>query len=282
MIKNLFHRPIAVSAILLFFAIIGAGLWAAAQLPPDRQIATHFTADGTPNGWMTPLKALSTIPALTIVTAGIITLLHWRLNRSRPIAATQQSADLLIFATLLVMATVQCVIIANALSFGWDHNRILALGLGATWLLMGNVMGKLRPNPVAGIRTPWTLADDEIWDKTHRFGGWAFVLAGFVTLSGAMSQRHLPLLAWSLPAFVAGGLSVARSWQLWRELHPGESLPQTRRVTTSLVMLMLAPLPLLIVAAQKLGWIAAPWSTRMLLGSVMLIVIAAAFRSADR
>lgn len=46
------------------------------------------------------------------------------------------------------------------------------------FLVIGNVMGKLRPNYTVGIRTPWTLANDRVWDQTHRFGGKTFVFAG--------------------------------------------------------------------------------------------------------
>jgi uncharacterized membrane protein len=281
MIARFLVRPIAVSAVLLFIAMLGAGLWAVANLPPGQLIASHFGSDGMANGWMTPVKALLLFPTGIVLLGAILVLVYGRINRARPIAAIGQAVDILIFAFILVLATVQIVLIANAFGMGWDRSRIMALGLGVCFLLIGNVLGKLRRNPVAGIRTPWTMADDEVWDKTHRFGGWAFVVAGLATLSTVITLHHLPFVALTLPIFAAGGLSVLRSYQLWRDLHPGESLAKTRSITATKVVFALVPVPLLIVLAQKLGWITPHLTVRLLLASVVVIVIAAAFRNVD-
>jgi uncharacterized membrane protein len=54
---------------------------------------------------------------------------------------------------------------------------------------MGNVLGKVRKNFYIGIRVPWTLASDRVWNDTHRLGAWVMVIAsviGFViTVAGA-------------------------------------------------------------------------------------------------
>ncbi|MDP4157052.1 MAG: SdpI family protein, partial [Bacillota bacterium] len=47
----------------------------------------------------------------------------------------------------------------------------------------GNFMTQLRHNYFFGIRTPWTLASEYVWKKTHRFGGYVFVVIGLVPLS---------------------------------------------------------------------------------------------------
>jgi len=52
--------------------------------------------------------------------------------------------------------------------------------------LLGNFLGKVTKNFFAGIRTPWTLAIDEVWLRTHRLGGKLFVLAGAVMVIGGL------------------------------------------------------------------------------------------------
>ena len=47
-------------------------------------------------------------------------------------------------------------------------------------LYIGNYLGKLRRNFWAGIRTPWTLLNDTVWERTHRFAGWLFVGTGAI------------------------------------------------------------------------------------------------------
>jgi uncharacterized membrane protein len=59
------------------------------------------------------------------------------------------------------------------------------LAMGALFIVLGNFMGKIRPNWFVGVRTPWTLSSKLSWDKTHRLAGWLFVLMGalFVLLA---------------------------------------------------------------------------------------------------
>ena len=48
--------------------------------------------------------------------------------------------------------------------------------------VIGNVLGKARPNWFGGIRTPWTLSSDRSWDVTHRWAGRLFMLAGLASV----------------------------------------------------------------------------------------------------
>lgn len=54
------------------------------------------------------------------------------------------------------------------------------VGIGVMFLIMGNYMGKVRQNYFVGIKTPWTIDNEDVWNKTHRFGGWCFVIAALI------------------------------------------------------------------------------------------------------
>jgi uncharacterized membrane protein len=58
--------------------------------------------------------------------------------------------------------------------------QIFIAGMFLFFGLMGNVIGKVRKNFYIGIRVPWTLASDRVWNDTHRIAGWLWVAAGFV------------------------------------------------------------------------------------------------------
>jgi uncharacterized membrane protein len=60
------------------------------------------------------------------------------------------------------------------------------VGMGAMFIIMGNYMGKIRQNYFVGIKTPWTLDNEEVWNKTHRLGGWCFVIAGLLFILQAV------------------------------------------------------------------------------------------------
>jgi uncharacterized membrane protein len=107
----------------------------------------------------------------------------------------------------IVMLTVQglmmvlslCALLAGA----GHHLRISVIGItvvGVVLMVLGNYMGKLRQNFFAGIRTPWTLASDAVWERTHRLAGWVFVLAGVVMVAAALAGA---MSGWLLAVIVA-------------------------------------------------------------------------------
>ena len=63
-----------------------------------------------------------------------------------------------------------------------DVNRFVSIGIGALLVVLGNIMPKMRRNALFGLRTKWSMANDNIWQKSQRFGGIASVIAGFIMI----------------------------------------------------------------------------------------------------
>jgi uncharacterized membrane protein len=98
------------------------------------------------------------------------------------------------------------------------HTFVLpAVGLLLT--VIGNYLGKVQRNFFLGIRTPWTLADDEVWLRTHRLGGKLLVGAGLLTLvlSFVSGVPHSLLLGVSL---LAALVPCVYSLVLYPKLYP--------------------------------------------------------------
>lgn len=66
----------------------------------------------------------------------------------------------------------------------------LFFGMGALFVMLGNYLPKIRQNYFIGLKFPWTLADEENWNKTHRFGSWCFVGLGLLFCLEAWLQWH--------------------------------------------------------------------------------------------
>jgi uncharacterized membrane protein len=89
--------------------------------------------------------------------------------------------------------------------------------VGLLLVILGNFMGKLTRNFFIGIRTPWTIASEEVWLRTHRLGGKLFVVAGLVLFFSSLLGG-----GW-IPAAVAIGaaalISVVYSYLLYRRIE---------------------------------------------------------------
>lgn len=59
---------------------------------------------------------------------------------------------------------------------------VISIGVSLMLIVLGNMMGKIKHNYFMGIKTPWTLADPDVWNKTHRVGGIMWVVIGILAL----------------------------------------------------------------------------------------------------
>ena len=85
------------------------------------------------------------------------------------------------------------------------------------FVVLGNVLPRARPNWLFGIRTPWTLTNDRVWERTHRLGGMLFVIAGIILLvSGfAAPSIMLPMIVGTV--VLASIIPVAYSYFVWKQ-----------------------------------------------------------------
>jgi uncharacterized membrane protein len=89
---------------------------------------------------------------------------------------------ILISVTGLLLVT-ESTLVARAFDAAYNVMRPVAMATGVLLLAVGNYLGKARQNAVVGIKTPWTLADSRVWDKTHRFTGRAMFGGGLVLIA---------------------------------------------------------------------------------------------------
>ncbi len=89
------------------------------------------------------------------------------------------------------MSIVAILVLMEARGLDVRINEMIISGIGLLFVIIGNYLGRVRKNFFIGIRTPWTLASDEVWNRTHRIGGKLFILSGVIIWIGAILR--LPL-----------------------------------------------------------------------------------------
>lgn len=85
----------------------------------------------------------------------------------------------------------------SGLGYNIEIGTWIPVFVGLLFIILGNYMGKIKPNWFMGIRTPWTLSSEEVWNKTHRFGGKAFIIGGVL-----MVFMSLIPVAYKIPIFI--------------------------------------------------------------------------------
>jgi len=170
-------RKTALAAgLALVAASVAISLWAYPHVPA--RVPSHWDVAGNVNGYSPRWLAMTLVPAIAAFVWFLMLVLPaisprgFRLDRS---ASAFYESVLAIVATLVLLHAV----VARAQAAG--ATPPLAAGLiliGALFVVLGNLMGKLQKNFFIGIRTPWTLASDEVWLKTNRLTGRLMVACG--------------------------------------------------------------------------------------------------------
>ena len=153
---------------------------------PDR-FPVHWNARGEVNGYAGKSFGIIMPAVLNLGLALLLAALP-RLDpkMNRHDAETKISVGRIFKLMRLVLtgflSAVILAICANALQHHFDMNRFILGAVGLLFLVLGNFMGKLRPNYIMGIRTPWTLESRTVWLKTHRLAGFLMVAGGVILL----------------------------------------------------------------------------------------------------
>lgn len=168
--------------------------WSALLWPsaPDT-LPVHWDLSGNVDRTGGKLEGLFVMPTVAL---GVYLLLRFlpRLDPARANYPSFAGAYTTIRSTVLVMlAVVDLAVLLPLAGVEVDQAAAMRLIVGGFLVGLGAVMGKIRPNWFVGIRTPWTLASKESWVKTHRVGGWTFILAGLVFI-GSLAVPATPAI----------------------------------------------------------------------------------------
>jgi uncharacterized membrane protein len=199
---------------------IGGLLLLAAYLVPQipDPMPVRWNSDEIAVGFSSRLVGLTMALGLPMVAFVLLKYLPRISPRGFRIDRFQHVYDIVVMASTLTLVVTSAMTILIAAGRDVPVGALRSVVLGSLFLVLGNYLGKFRRNFFAGIRTPWTLASEEVWARTHRVGGWLFVMAGLAVLATAIRPRlFLPVvLAATLGASI---VSVVYSLILYWRLH---------------------------------------------------------------
>lgn len=179
MLRKNKNTLIITSILTVLPILIGLILWN--KLPDE--IATHYTMDGTPDGWSSKAFAVF-VPTLICLAAHLICSLA---TAADPKAqnVTGKMLSLVYWICPCVSLLVGIAMYGEALGIGINAALIIKIFVGVMLVIAGNYLPKCRQNYTIGIKLPWTLASEENWNRTHRLAGWIWVPCGLFFIINA-------------------------------------------------------------------------------------------------
>ena len=185
MIKENKRKLILTSVVILIPVIIGIILW---NKLPDT-IATHWGINGDPDSYNSKAFAVFALPLILFVVHWICVIATKLDPKSKNINSKMFSIVLWICPAISLVMNTMVYLIALGKEIRFVSVVIIFMGL--LFIIIGNYLPKCRQSYTMGIKLPWTLNDEENWNKTHRFAGALWVIGGIVIIATAIFESFI-------------------------------------------------------------------------------------------
>jgi uncharacterized membrane protein len=175
-------RVYAIATIILIVVVFLVTLYVYPQLP--EQVPVHWNLEGKVDDYGDKTWASFLLPGAMLLILGLMKALPWLSPKPFAVDSFRTTYAFVMFLCACLFAYIQGLLLWNMLHEAIDTSRAFLAGLFLFFALLGNVLGKVKRNFWIGIRTPWTLANERVWNDTHRFAARVFVavgILGFIT-----------------------------------------------------------------------------------------------------
>lgn len=179
------------SEIIIFLLVIvsfAAGYFLYPYLP--EKMASHWNARGEVDGYVSRFWGAFLMPIIAVVMF-LMFLLIPRIDPLREnIKKFRKYFDGFIVLIILFLFYIYTLTILWSFEYRFDMGQALSPAFAVLFYFCGIMVFKAKRNWFIGIRTPWTMSSDIVWDKTHKLGGMLFKVSGLICLFGLLFPAH--------------------------------------------------------------------------------------------
>ncbi|MCS7181057.1 MAG: DUF1648 domain-containing protein, partial [bacterium] len=178
--------------IFVYFIIILVSLGFSFYFYPilPEKIITHWNFEGKADGYMSKNTGLFLMPGII----AFLTVLFFIIPEIDPLKENikkfRKYYDNFILLFILFLFLIHLQIILWNLGIKISPNLILSFGFSFLFFYTGILLEKSKRNWFIGIRTPWTLSSDNIWERINRIGSKLFKISGFIALTGIFIRNY--------------------------------------------------------------------------------------------
>jgi len=208
-------RSTLIVSLVFIAAAVALSLAVFGRLPEP--MASHWDVNDQVNGTTTRFWGAFLMPIL----AAVMLVLFLVIPGIDPLKAN--IAKFRGFFNTFIALIMAFLLYLHVLSILWNlgvqnfrMSAALLPALGLLFAFAGLMMRRAKRNFFIGIRTPWTLASDRVWDETHRLGAVLFIASGFLALVGAFFPGSVACWLVLGPILASTAVVIVYSYLLWR------------------------------------------------------------------
>jgi immunity protein, SdpI family len=177
---------ILITSFILASFLLGAYLYP--QMP--ERMASHWDASGSVNGYMPKLWGLFLMPIISTILFLAFLVIPKIDPLKENIAKFRSYFDWFILLLFGFLFYLYLLTIAWNLGYRFNMIQLMAPAIGLLIYYVGVLTENAKQNWFIGVRTPWTLSSERVWNKTNRQAGKLFKAAGVIAVLGAVFPQY--------------------------------------------------------------------------------------------
>jgi len=180
-------------------------------------MASHWDSNDQVNGYITKFWGVFLLPLITL---GML-VLFLAIPSIDPLKANiAQFRDVFnLFITLIVAFMLYIYALTLRWNLGYTDSgmsKAMLPAMGILFFFIGYMLRKAKRNFFIGIRTPWTLSSDRVWDETHRLGSVLFMVSGVFAFLGSFFEGMIAFWFLFVPLIGSTLITLVYSYLLYQ------------------------------------------------------------------
>lgn len=143
-------------------------------------VPTHWGADNMVNGYSSRNMAAFGIPAFMLLMAVLVNVIYRIDPKRENINRSRELKQILRWFVVILAVLVQTITMLSGIGMKINVGTVVSVPMGFFFVALGNYLPKCRQNYSMGIKLPWTLADEDNWNRTHRLAGYVWTAGGIL------------------------------------------------------------------------------------------------------
>ncbi|PIN86777.1 hypothetical protein COV19_03165 [Candidatus Woesearchaeota archaeon CG10_big_fil_rev_8_21_14_0_10_44_13] len=184
---------------------------------PER-MASHWNAKGEVNGYMPRFWGLFLMPIISVAMLLLFLIIPYIDPMKKNIDAFRPYFDGFILLMMIFLFYIHLLTLFWNLGYKFSLINSMLPAFAILFYYIGILTENAKRNWFIGIRTPWTLSNDKVWQKTHMIGGRLFKISAVIALAGLFFQKYAILFV-LVPIIISSIYVVAYSYYVYRKAY---------------------------------------------------------------
>ncbi len=178
-------------------------------------IPIHWNIDGEIDGYAPKQVGAFLLPIISLIVALIFVAIPFVEPNKKNLKKFMKQYNIMAILLIAFLAYLHYLVLYASIGEQINMSRMIAPAIGILFFYIGIVLEKAKQNYTVGIRTPWTLASEITWEKTHKLGAILFKISGIISFTGLFIPNYAFILMF-FPIIISAVILVIYSFYIFR------------------------------------------------------------------